>query len=103
MKKRFRLVRRNDRGGNFYLVDNVTRLRESLNTTDRDAAEQVLRLQAQKQLAINLEIARAYLAATDEKIARRTWQEVMDEIAKLKKKGPLWNGGRGRFKTKPFA
>jgi integrase len=86
MKKRYRLVKRNDRGGNFYLVDNLTHLRESLNTTDRDAAEQILhaRLQAEKQPAINLQIARAYLSATDEKITRRTWQEVMDEMSALK-------------------
>lgn len=86
MRKRYRLVQRNDRGGNFYLVDNVTKLRESLNTTDREAAEQVLqaRLQAEKQPAINLQIARAYLAATDEKIIRRTWADVMEEIVRLK-------------------
>jgi hypothetical protein len=69
----------------FYLVDSVTNLRESLETTDRDAAEQILsaRRQAQKQPSINLQIARAYLAATDEKVTRRTWQEVMGEMAKL--------------------
>lgn len=91
MKNRYRLVRRNDRGGTFYLVDNLTNLRESLNTTESDAAEQILhaRLQAQKQPAINLQIARAYLAATDEKITKRAWRDVMEEMSKLKKGSTL--------------
>lgn len=86
MKSRYRLVRRNARGGKFYLVDNVTGLRESLNTTDAEAANQILqaRLQSIKQPQINLQIARAYLAATDEAVTTRTWQDVMDEMGKHK-------------------
>jgi hypothetical protein len=40
--------------------------------------------EASQQPAINLQIARAYLAATDPQIATRTWQFVMDETARLK-------------------
>ena len=34
---------------------------------------------------MNLQIARAYLAASDQQIATRNWQFVMDELVKLKK------------------
>ena len=34
---------------------------------------------------MNLQIARAYLAASDSQIATRNWQFVMDELVKLKK------------------
>jgi hypothetical protein len=34
---------------------------------------------------VNLQIARAYLAASDPQIATRDWQFVMDELVKLKK------------------
>jgi integrase len=43
------------------------------------------RSEAQQQPAVNLQIARAYLAASDPQIAIRNWQFVMDEVVKLKK------------------
>ena len=43
------------------------------------------RKEAEQQPAINLQIARAYLAASDPQIATRDWQFVMDELVKLKK------------------
>jgi hypothetical protein len=102
MKNRYRLVRRNDRGGIFYLVDNATKLRESRDTSDRGAAEQILhaRRQTQKQTSINLQIARAYLAATDEKVTRRVWKDVMEEMAKHKKGSTLerWERAVSLFK-----
>ena len=41
--------------------------------------------EAEQQPAVNLQIARAYLAASDPQIATRDWQFVMDELVKLKK------------------
>ena len=69
MKQRFRVYRRK-RGGRFYVHDNVTGRQESLKTTDRTEALRVLHAknEADKQPAINLQIARAYLAAGDPSI-----------------------------------
>src|ERR1700691_2271316 len=86
MKTRFRLMRRGLRGGAFYCVDTTTGKRASLRTGSEDEAHQLVEAknQAQRQPEINLQIAKAYLAAADESFVNRTWQEVMDEIRKLK-------------------
>ena len=87
MKQRFRIYRRN--GGRFYVHDSVTGKQESLGTSDRTTATRLLhsKNEASHQPAINLQIARAYLAATDPQVATRTWQFVMDEMVKLKRGG----------------
>jgi integrase len=86
MRQRFRLYRRK-KGGRFYLHDDTTGKQESLGTSDRAVAQRLLhsRSEAVRQPAMNLQMARVYLMATDEEIGRRTWQYVMDEIPKLKK------------------
>jgi integrase len=86
MKKRFRLIQRNIRGGTFYCVDTQTGKRWSLQTSSRDEAEQVLQAknQAERQPVINLQIARAYLAASDSGITTRTWQNAMDACGQNK-------------------
>ena len=86
MKQRFRLYHRAN-GGRYYLQDNLTGKQESLRTNDRATARRLFhsRSEAEKQPAINLQIARAYLAATDSQICTRTWQYIMDEMVKLKK------------------
>lgn len=85
MRQRYRLYLR-EKTGRFYLHDDATGKQESLRTTDRATAERLFhsRNEAEKQPAINLQIARAYLVATDPQIANRTWQHVMDEMVKLK-------------------
>src|SRR6266536_1869893 len=85
MNQRFRLYRRK-RGGRFYVHDNITGKQLSLKTSDRTEALRVLHAknEAEKQPAINLQIARAYLAAGDPDIATRTWQVAMDAVVKLK-------------------
>ena len=85
MKLRFRLYRRN-RGGRFYVHDGVTGKQESLGTTDRAEAVRLLHAknEAVRQPVMNLQIARAYLAAGDPGMASRTWRTVMDEIIKTK-------------------
>ena len=65
MKARFRLTSRGSRGGTFYCVDNTTGKRFSLKTTNQDEARQIVEAknQAERQPVLNLQIARAYLAA----------------------------------------
>ena len=86
MRKRYRLYRRKQ-GGRYYIHDDVTGKQDSLHTTDRATALRLFhsRGEAQQQPAVNLQIARAYLAASDPQIATRDWQFVMDELVKLKK------------------
>jgi hypothetical protein len=72
--------------GRFYSQDSVTGKQESLGTSDRIEAVRLLhsKNEADRQPSINLQIARAYLAAGDPEIMTRTWQAVMDEIVKTK-------------------
>jgi integrase len=85
MRNRFRLYRR-EKTGRYYIHDDVTGKQESLKTKDRITALRVFhsRNEAEQQPAVNLQIARAYLAATDKEIGTRPWQYVMDEMVKLK-------------------
>src|SRR5688500_11949117 len=101
MKQRYRLFQRT--GGVFYCVDNVTRKQISLKTKDRDEAQRLLHAknEAERQPAVNLQIARAYLLASDSGIATRTWQGVMDEMAKAKK-GPTLARWHTAMKEAPF-
>ena len=85
MKQRFRLYRRN--GGVYYIHDSETGKQTSLGTRDRAEATAlfVARTQAHRQAHLNLQLARAYLAATDPMVAKRTWQVPMEELAKTKR------------------
>ena len=95
MKRRYLLYLR---GRTYYCEDTVSRKQTSLRTKDRAVASRLLhcRNEAEQQPAINLQIARAYLAASDPHIATRNWQLVMVGAAKLKKgpaHGPLETAG----------
>lgn len=83
MKTRFRLIRRGNRSNAFYCVDTKTGKRASLATSNEDEANQIIlaKNQAERHPLINLQIARAYLMASDPAIATRTWQIVMVEIS----------------------
>jgi integrase len=83
MKLRFTLFRR---GGVFYCQDTSTGRQTSLRTRDEGEAQTLLNAQneSHRQPMLNLHIARTYLSATDQQIAKRTWQIVMDEMAKTK-------------------
>ncbi len=87
MKDRYRLFQNHARGGGYYLQDNVTGRQESLRTKDEETATRLwqARNEAHHLPAINLQIARAYLTATDPKMATRTWQEVMESLVALKR------------------
>ena len=86
MKTRFRLTCRGIRGGMFYCVDNATGKRTSLQTTNPDEARQIVEAknQAERQPVLNLQIAKAYLAGTDNGITTRTWRQALDSLASTK-------------------
>jgi len=85
MRQRFRLYRRGN-SGRYYIHDGLSGKQESLHTADRATAVRLLhaRNEASEQPAINLQIARAYLAATDPSFVRRTWSQIMAEFIKTK-------------------
>src|SRR5277367_3070533 len=83
MKQRFRLYRRK-KGGRYYLHNELTGKQESLHTNDRAKATRLLHAknEAGELPAINLQIARAYLAATDPQIATRNRLVDANDVAK---------------------
>ena len=82
MKTRYRLIRRGTRGGMFYCVDTKTGKRTSLQTANEDEARQLMesRNNADRQPAMNLQIAQVYLQHGDPALSARTWQNVMEQI-----------------------
>jgi integrase len=84
MKQRFILYRRHN--GKFYCEDTVTKKQRSLKTRDEGEALTLLHTQneAFRQPVLNLQIARAYLSATDANAAKRPWQTPMDEMTATK-------------------
>lgn len=86
MKMRYRLIRRNLRGGTFYCVDTLCGKRSSLGTQDEEEAMQIVQAknQALRQPVLNLQIGKAYLAASDSGITTRTWQAALQAIIEIK-------------------
>lgn len=84
MKLRFRLFQRNN--GIFFIEDRVTKKQASLKTRDRAVAQRLFHAknEAHQQPALNLQIAKTYLAASDVGFVQRTWREVMAEFVKTK-------------------
>jgi integrase len=78
---KYRLYRR--RNGVFYWQENGSKKQATLRTSDRREAERLLNAmnESHREPTLNLNLARAYLAAHDPKMAQRTWQAVMDEMA----------------------
>jgi integrase len=101
MKCQFRVFRR--ASGVWYIENTVTHQQESLRTRAADEAERLLiaRNEAHRQPAINMQIARAYLSVADPSSVSRTWQFVMDEMAKGKK-GPTRERWVRGVAQKPF-
>jgi hypothetical protein len=66
----------------FYCVDKVTGKRTSLKTTNKDEAQQIVdaKNNSLRQPVLNLQIAKAYLAGTDNGIATRTWRQALDSL-----------------------
>jgi integrase len=92
MTDKYRLFRRASR--KWYIEDRETGVQQSLRTTDENEATRLFnaRNEAQRQPAINVLIARAYLNASDPSLVTRTWQSVMDSIVTLKQgsNGQRW-------------
>ncbi|MDX1952391.1 MAG: hypothetical protein SFY81_09410 [Verrucomicrobiota bacterium] len=89
--------------GVFYIEDTETKRQESLKTKEKDVAHRLwhAKNEAHEQPAINLQIARAYLAATDAGISTRTWQHVMDAM-RSDKTGPTLHRWLTAIKDKAF-
>lgn len=85
MKARFRLFQR--ASGVFYVQDTQTLRQESLKTKNKHIAQRLFQARnaAHEQPALNLQLARTYLAASDSEVARRTWQDVMKWAVNTKK------------------
>jgi hypothetical protein len=100
MKQKYWLCKRN---GIFYSLDSQTGKRESLQTDDKEEAKQIIRAKndATTQPAINISIARAYLAGTDPKLVERTWAFVIKEFCAVKKESTRLRRERA-VKSKAF-
>ena len=70
------------RAGVFYCEDTVTHKQSSLRTRDESEAQVILnaRNESFRQPALNLQLARAYLSASDPAYLQRTWQHVINHI-----------------------
>ena len=86
MNTRYRLIFRGIRGGMYYAVDKTTGKRTSLNTTNEDEARQLIEAknQSERQPTLNLHIAKAYLAGTDNGVNTRTWQQAIEALMNTK-------------------
>ncbi|HEY9175026.1 MAG TPA: tyrosine-type recombinase/integrase [Verrucomicrobiae bacterium] len=86
MNTRYRLTSRGVRGGMFYCVDKTTGKRTSLKTTNKDEARQIVEAKnnSVRQPVLNLQIAKAYLAGSDNGIATRTWQSALESLTNTK-------------------
>jgi integrase len=82
MKTRYRLIRRGIRGGAFYCVDTKTGKRTSLGRVNEQEAQRIVqaRNDAERQPVLNLQIAKAYLAGSDNGINTRTWQQAIQAL-----------------------
>ena len=76
------MIRRGIRGGAFYSVDTTTGKRTSLGTADEDEAQRIIaaKNEAERQSVLNLQIAKAYLAGSDNVMNTRTWQQAMTQL-----------------------
>jgi integrase len=101
MKLRYRLFRK--KSGIFFLEDRLSRKQESLKTRDKTEATRMLhaRNEAHQQPAINLQIARAYLMASDPLVAKRTWQHVAETMTQTKQ-GPTRDRYERAVRDKAF-
>ncbi len=100
MNQRFILFRR---AGVFYCEDTASGKQSSLRTKDAAEAKTLLHAknEAFRQPVINLQIARAYLAASDPAVASRTWQFPMDEMTRTKS-GPTHYRHQNAMRDRAF-
>ena len=79
MKTKLTLFRRN---GIYYSQDSTTGKQKSLGTRDEAKARKLVEAtnEAHRTPILNLQLARAYLSASDPAFLLRTWQTVMDQM-----------------------
>ena len=79
MKTKLTLFRRN---GIYYSQDSITGKQKSLGTRDENTARKLVEAanEAYRSPLLNLQLARAYLSASDPAFLLRTWQTVMDQM-----------------------
>lgn len=79
MKTKLTLFRRN---GIYYSQDSTTGKQKSLGTRDETTAHKLIEAtnEAHRSPILNLQLARAYLSASDPAFLVRTWQTVMDQL-----------------------
>jgi len=79
MKTKLTLFRRN---GIYYSQDSTTGQQKSLGTRDETSARKLVEAtnEAHRSPILNLQLARAYLSASDPAFLVRTWQTVMDQM-----------------------
>jgi integrase len=84
MKSRFRLFRRSS--GIYFSEDRQTAIQQSLRTKDKGEAIRLINAknEAQANPGVTLGIAKAYLAAADPAMVKRTWQYTVEELIKTK-------------------
>ena len=84
-------------------MDTLTGRRTSLQTPIEDEARQIVQAknQALRQPALNLQIAKAYLAGSDSGVATRTWQHAMDALVATKR-ARTRNAGKPPSRTRPL-
>jgi integrase len=104
MKTRYRLICRGIRGGAYYCVDTKTGKRTSLGTTNADDAKQIIeaRNNSERQPVLNLQIAKAYLAGSDNGITTRTWQHAIEALTSTKREANQYRW-KTAAKDKAFA
>ena len=68
-------------------MDTTTGKRTSLGTTDEDEARQIIEAQnnSLRQPVLNLQIAKAYVAGSDNGMKTRTWQNAIEALTGTKK------------------
>jgi hypothetical protein len=79
MKLKYRMYRR---GRRYYAQDNETGRQESLETSDKTTAVRLLNAKNEASILAgsNLQVARAYMVASDPDMPKRTWKEIVDLI-----------------------
>lgn len=99
---RYRMFRRHN--GAYYSEDVETGQQLSLHTRNRTEAERLIHAknEAHAQPNVNLQIARAYLTASDPEISTRTWQFVFDGIVKAKTTEPTRHRWSTAVRDKAF-
>ena len=83
---KYRVFRR--KSGIWYIQDRESGEQHSLRTSNESEANRLLSAKNEavyQPAAINLQLARAYISASDPKLGTRTWQEVMEQIVSMKR------------------